>query len=425
LRLCIFEDGRFSDLYPLTYSRPAFDLRCGRTRLYEKIVRLFPGVATAFFMRGYLEPLFKDRLEGAVTNDLDALRGDDVLFVNGRALALKGTIMPPAEEVVALRGDEIAYIYAKRETVGKLISSSGMDELLKRLKAQLSQLSTGVDLIGHPWDLVRNNPKAIVDDFESIERRGVLGKMSPRAEIYGDAERVHVAETAEIHPFVVLDTHSGPIMIDGKAKVLPFSRIEGPCSIGSGSMIVRGNVREEVSIGPMCRIGGEIEASIVHGYSNKYHTGFLGHAYVGEWVNIGALTTNSDLKNDYSTVDVYINGNLYDTGDTKVGSFIGDHTKLGIGCLLNTGTMVGVGCNLLGGEVLPKYIPSFTWFARGKISRGSGFRRTVEAERRVMLRRDVEMSPSHVQMLQHIYDETREDRENLIKRGRGRSIPEA
>lgn len=424
MRLCIFEDGRFSDLYPLTYTRPAFDLRCGRTSLYQKIVRNFPGVVTAFFMRGYLEPVFKDRLEGSV-NDLDALRGDDVLFVNGRALALKGTITPAGEEVVALKGDEIAYIYAKRETVGKLISSSGIDELLKRLRAQLSQLGTSVDLIRYPWDLVRNNPKAIVDDFESIDRKGIFGKMSPRAEVYGDAERVHVAETAEIHPFVVLDTHSGPIMIDGRTKVLPFSRIEGPCSIGSGSMIVRGNVREEVSIGPMCRIGGEIEASIVHGYSNKYHTGFLGHAYVGEWVNIGALTTNSDLKNDYSTVDVYINGNLHDTGDTKVGSFIGDHTKLGIGCLLNTGTTVGVGCNLLGGEVLPKYIPSFTWFARGKISRGSGFRRTVEAERRVMLRRDVEMPPSHVQMLQHIHDETREERENLIKRVRGRSIPEA
>jgi len=423
LKLCIFEDGRFSDLYPLTYTRPVFDLRCGRTRLYEKIVRNLPGVGTTFFMRGHLEPVFKDRLDGTV-NELDALSGDDVLFVNGRVLALKGTIMPPGDEVAALKGDEIAYIYAKRETVSKLIGSS-IDELLGRLKAQLSQLSTSVDLIGHPWDLVRNNPKAIVDDFESIGRRGVFGKMSPKAEIYGDAEKVHVAETAEVHPFVVLDTHSGPIMIDEKTKVLPFSRIEGPCSIGSGSMIVRGNVREEVSIGPMCRIGGEIEASIVHGYSNKYHTGFLGHAYVGEWVNIGALTTNSDLKNDYSTVDVYINGNLYDTGDTKVGSFIGDHTKLGIGCLLNTGTMVGVGCNLLGGEVLPKYIPSFTWFARGRISRGSGFRRTVDAERRVMLRRDVDMAPSHVQMLQNIYDETREERENLIKRGRGRSISEA
>jgi len=423
LRLCIFEDGRFSDLYPLTYARPVFDLRCGRTRLYEKIMGNSPGAGTTFFMRGHLEPAFRERL-GSPINEMDALRGDDVLFVNGRALALKGTIAPPRDEVVALKGDEIAYIYAKRGTIGKFIGS-GMDELLDRLRAQLSPISASVDLIGHPWDLVRNNPKAIADDFESIGRRGIFGKMSPKAEIYGDAERVHVAETAEIHPFVVLDTHSGPVMIDERAKVLPFSRIEGPCSIGSGSMIVRGNVREEVTIGPMCRIGGEVEASIVHGYSNKYHTGFLGHAYVGEWVNIGALTTNSDLKNDYSTVDVYINGDLYDTGDTKVGSFIGDHTKLGIGCLLNTGTMVGVGCNLLGGEVLPKYIPSFTWFVRGRISRGSGFRRTIEAERRVMLRRDVEMSQSYVQMLQHIYDETREERESLIKRSRGRPIPEA
>jgi len=423
LKLCIFEDGRFSDLYPLTYTRPVFDLRCGRTKLYEKIMRNFQGVGATFFMRGHLGPVFRDRLEGAV-NELDALRGDDVLFVNGRVLAWRGAIRPPGDEVAAIRGDEIAYVYAKRETVSKLIGSS-IDDLLDRLRAQLSQLSIDADLVGHPWDLVRNNPKAIVDDFESIGRRGILGKMSPKAEIYGDAEKVHVAETAEIHPFVVLDTHSGPIMIDEKTKVLPFSRIEGPCSIGSESTIVRGNVREEVSIGPVCRIGGEIEASIIHGYSNKYHTGFLGHAYVGEWVNIGALTTNSDLKNDYSNVEVYVNGNLYDTGDTKVGSFIGDHTKLGIGCLLNTGTIVGVGCNLLGGEVLPKYIPSFAWFTRGRISRGSGLRRTVEAERRVMSRRGVEMSQSYVQMLQHIYDVTKEERENLIKRSKGRAIPEA
>lgn len=423
MRLCIFEDGKFSNLYPLTYTRPVFDLRCGRTRLFEKIVRSFPGVETVFFTRNHLQPIFGDRSKSA-TNDMDALRGDDVLFVNGRILAWRGELKPSRDEVAALKGEDIAYVNAKRETISKFMSGS-MDELLGRLKAELSPLRADVELVEYPWDLVRNNPKAIVDDFESFSGRGVFPKMNSKVEIYGDAGRVHIAETAEIHPFVVLDAHAGPIIIDENVKILPFSRIEGPCSIGAGSMIVRGNIREEVTIGPVCRIGGEVESSIVHGYSNKYHTGFLGHAYVGEWVNIGALTTNSDLKNDYSNVEVYVNGNLFDTGDTKVGSFIGDHTKLGIGCLLNTGTIVGVGCNLLGGEVLPKYIPSFAWFTRGRISRGSGFRRTVEAERRVMSRRGVEMSPSYVQMLQFTYDMTKEERENLIKRSKGRAIPEA
>jgi UDP-N-acetylglucosamine diphosphorylase/glucosamine-1-phosphate N-acetyltransferase len=190
-------------------------------------------------------------------------------------------------------------------------------------------------------------------------------------------------------------------------------------------MIVRGNIREDVSIGPVCRVGGEVEASIIHGYSNKYHTGFLGHAYVGEWINIGALTTNSDLKNDYSNVEVYVNGKIVDSGDTKVGCFIGDHTKLGIGCLLNTGTVIGVACNLLGGYVTSKYIPSFTWFVKGRISRGSGFRRTIQAERRVMLRRNVEMSQAYIDMMQKIYEESKEEREDIITRSKGRLTAEA
>jgi UDP-N-acetylglucosamine diphosphorylase/glucosamine-1-phosphate N-acetyltransferase len=423
LRLCIFEDRKYKDLYPLTYTRPVFDLRCGMTRIREKIERNFPASDTAYFMRSHLGPAFKDELHGTV-NSIESIMDDDVFFANGRLLAWKGFLKQTEDEVVALKGGDVVYASAKRETLRRS-SASNIGDVLDKLKAELSPIDVDADLVEHPWDLVRTNPRAIVDDFESIGRHGVFGKMSARAEIWGEAERVYVAETAEIHPFVVLDTHGGPIMIDEKVRIFPFSRIEGPCTIGSGSVIVRGNVREEVTIGPVCRVGGEVESSIIHGYSNKYHTGFLGHAYVGEWVNIGALTTNSDLKNDYSNVEVYVDGRLVDTGDTKVGSFIGDHTKLGIGCLLNTGTVVGVACNLLGGEVLPKYVPSFSWFARGRISRGSGFRRTVEAERRVMARRNVEMSQSHVDILQRIYDETREDRENLIKRSKAKAMSDA
>ena len=108
-----------------------------------------------------------------------------------------------------------------------------------------------------------------------------------------------------------------------------------------------GKIRAGTTLGPDCRIGGEVEASIVQGHSNKYHDGFLGHAYVGEWVNLGAGTQNSDLRNDYGEVTVTVNGRLVRTGQTKVGCFLGDHTKTGLGTLLNTGTSVGVFCNLL------------------------------------------------------------------------------
>ena len=141
---------------------------------------------------------------------------------------------------------------------------------------------------------------------------------------------------------VVIDAEHGPVYIDEGAEIHPFTRIEGPCYVGKKSILLGAKCREGNSIGPMCRVGGEVEESIIHGYSNKYHDGFLGHAYVGEWVNLGALTTNSDLKNDYSSVSVMLDGHTpIDTGSTKVGSLIGDHTKTSIGTLLNTGAYVG------------------------------------------------------------------------------------
>ena len=124
----------------------------------------------------------------------------------------------------------------------------------------------------------------------------------------------------------------------------------------------------------MCRVGGEVEESIIQGYSNKYHDGFLGHAYVGEWVNLGALTTNSDLKNDYSNVSMVLDGRTpISTGSTKVGSLIGDHAKTSIGTLLNTGAYVGAMTVIVAtGKPLPKFIPSFAWFMEGAVSKGFG-----------------------------------------------------
>jgi len=153
----------------------------------------------------------------------------------------------------------------------------------------------------------------------------------------GSRKDVYVARGAKIHPMVVIDAANGPVYLDEDVEVHPFTRIEGPCFVGKKSILLGTKCREGNSIGPWCRVGGEVEESIIQGYSNKYHDGFLGHAYVGEWVNLGALTTNSDLKNDYGDVEVILPGRRpINTQSTKVGSLIGDHTKTSIGTLLNT-----------------------------------------------------------------------------------------
>jgi UDP-N-acetylglucosamine diphosphorylase/glucosamine-1-phosphate N-acetyltransferase len=190
--------------------------------------------------------------------------------------------------------------------------------------------------------------------------------------------------------------------------------------VGAKSILLGAKVREGCSIGPMCRVGGEVEESIIHGYSNKYHDGFLGHAYVGEWVNLGALTTNSDLKNDYSGVSVIMPGNkTFDTNSTKVGSFIGDHVKTSICTLLNTGTFVGTMAVLVAtGSPLPKYIPAFAWFLNGVVSKGFGPNALIDTARTAMSRRKVTLSDEEEQVLRHVFEITAAERLEHVRKGR-------
>jgi UDP-N-acetylglucosamine diphosphorylase/glucosamine-1-phosphate N-acetyltransferase len=195
--------------------------------------------------------------------------------------------------------------------------------------------------------------------------------------------------------------------------------VEGPCHIGRDTQLFRANLRGAVSIGPNCRIGGEVEASIVHGYSNKYHEGFLGHAYVGEWVNLGAITSNSDLRNDYGEVQVPLQGDPVPTGMAKVGCFVGDHTRTGMGSMLNTGTAVGVMCNVLpAGLLLPKHIPSFTAVLYGRVAPGFAVEQMFATARVVMSRRGREFTAAEEGLYRELYEQTRLERERAFQKSR-------
>ncbi len=169
----------------------------------------------------------------------------------------------------------------------------------------------------HIWDVMLANPHEVATDFAAAGRRGIEGQVHPSAVVLGPADRLYIGPGAEVHPIVCLDTPSGQVTLEAGVEVHPLTRIEGPCYVGAGSILLGAKVREGCSIGPMCRVGGEVEESIIHGYSNKYHDEFLGHAYVGEWVSLGALTADSDLKNDYATVWFVMGGTPVDTGFTR------------------------------------------------------------------------------------------------------------
>ncbi|RKY04029.1 hypothetical protein DRP77_05000 [Candidatus Poribacteria bacterium] len=417
MRICVFEDEKFDCFFPLTLTRPVFELRCGYISLLERFKRNFPKAEVGVFLRDYLVPTFKKRAEVDAINDMNFLTKDDVLFLNGRWLMRYGEIELEGDEKVGLKDGEIVYIRAKRETIEKNKADS-LPKLLENLKNALPNEETDAILLNYPWDLINNNPEAMRWDFEAFGNSGIYGKFAEYAVVYGDKDKVFVAETAEVQPFVVLDTTTGPIYIDEGVKIYPHTRIEGPSYIGRDTMIVGAKIREGVSIGPVCRVGGEVEETIFHGYSNKYHDGFVGHSYIGEWVNLGALTTNSDLKNDYTSVQVYIRGKLVDSGELKVGMFMGDHTKTGLGSLFSTGSVVGMMCNILpaAGELLPKFIPSFTWFFRNKFSRGMGLKHSIETARAAMARRKVELTEEEIELFKYLYELTKEERDSVIRR---------
>ncbi len=415
--LCIFEDSTAANFNPLVYLRPVFELRCGHTRLFEKIQQSYPNAGKAYLVREYLKDVTIER-HSAIVNDVDALTGN-LLFVNGRYLDLGEHDFSGTTEEAGVCENGIVYVRASADTVRK-VSDAAPDQLVEQLAARLPQKKLDLKLLSYPWDLVHHNPAALVSDFERLGKFGVHADLHPMSCVYGPQDQVYVAPTAKIHPFVVIDTHGGPVIIDEEVVVAAHSRIEGPAAIGRKTQIVGGKIREATSIGPVCRVGGEVEGSIMHGYSNKYHDGFLGHAYVCEWVNLGALTSNSDLKNDYGSVEVYLNGVLTDTGDTKVGSFIGDHTKASVGCLFNTGTIIGMMNNLVtNGSFFPKCMPSFLWFMDGRPLKGSGITSMIAIARKVMSRRGVSMSDAEEALIRHVFEMTRNERNQVIRKSWG------
>ena len=404
---------------PLALSRPIWELRCGMTSLAEKMISKTGASDVACFVPPYMADAYRSESEWPV-NDPASLTGDDLLVVNARLKAAGFDVAPTGPSQVAFNADgDCLWARISREDLAKLDHES-IDSLLDSAKRSLPAVNADVPTWNYTWELILANPGQLTEDFTAAGRSGIEGAVEEPNAIRGSRQDVYIAPGAVVHPMVVIDAEEGPVYIDREAVIHPFSRIEGPCYIGPESILLGAKCREGNSIGPVCRIGGEVEESIIHGYSNKYHDGFLGHAYVGEWVNLGALTTNSDLKNDYSSVSVTLDGRTpIDTGSTKVGSLIGDHTKTSIGTLFNTGSYVGAMALIAAtGKPLPKFIPSFAWFLEGVVTKGFGKRKLYETAQTAMGRRKQQWTPALEMMWNEIFNLTAPPRNQAIKKGR-------
>lgn len=422
--LIIYEDDKVSNLYPLTLTRPVFELRCGIFTLREKLIRRLLKLGKTkkkvywskkdfeiwLHNRPYLSGLFPNQ-----TVDWKNLkdRYRQVILINGRALIDMDFLRdfdPSWEGRYVCRGTTVvANISSSRIAKLNLDQALISDEFL----ADLNESEIEANLITYPWDLIKLNGQEINLDFDLAPHREPGTKL-PRSAHLLAKQRISIGKNAEIGAGVVIDAREGAVNIGEDTIIMANACLKGPLHIGRNTIIKMGAcIYGETSIGDVCKVGGEVAESIIQGYSNKQHEGFLGHSYLGSWVNIGAGSNTSDMKNNYSTVRLRIHGKDVDSGEIFVGLFMGDHSKCGIGTVFNTGTIVGVCCNIFGAGYPPKYIPSFCWGGSGGFQEYN-LDKALAVARRAMQRRSQDLTDSEAHILRTVFQITSKERSQFL-----------
>ncbi len=409
----LFEDEKWKNFRPLSYSRPISDLRVGCTALGEKIEAYAGKAVNGLIVREYLVPVTKEEHPGLLVNQV---KDGSALFVNSRFIPTGDfhrdiVDLAPGDVLLDKREDVIAFNGPYRILKEAMEGGTVVNEKLRSLAKSSRKIDIAMPL--YIWDLIRLNVQELIRDFEMLKKRGTFGKIDVGVHIL-NRMYVYIDETAVIKPGVVIDAEEGPVFIDRDVTIGPNSVLVGPLYIGPGSVVKMGaKINQGVSLGPVTKAGGEIEETIIQGYSNKQHEGFLGHAYLGSWVNIGADTNNSDLKNTYGPIKVNFFGQEINTGMIFLGLIMGDHSKSGINTMFNTGTIVGFSANVFGGDFPPKFIPSFGWGGASEISEYD-LEKALEVAKRVMQRRNVKLTPAYEELFRHIHEITREEREPYL-----------
>lgn len=377
-RLFLYDDPLARNWHPFSTTRPVGEMLFGTETLRARIERVFgvgcSGHLAGNTMLGFEEP-------GAPRCTTAEIVGDE-----GTRLCLNSRFVPE-ENLASIEGGGPALLAAGTSVVGALLpDGAGIPPALLAGEEPPAWpvRSVAGRLLGTVWELMAANGDQIRNDCTRFGETGL-----PAGVHRTGSERVSMADDAMIDPGVLFDTSRGPIILSQGTHVQAPARIAGPLYLGPDSRIL-GDVVRGSSIGPGCRIRGEVESCVILGFSNKAHDGFLGHSVVGRWVNLGAMTSNSDLKNNYSPVRLLFGGRKTDTGLLKAGCFLGDHVRTGIGTLLNTGTVVGAGSSLFGGGMPPRDVPPFSWGAGGDLSEYE-LARFLETAARVMARRGVPM----------------------------------
>jgi UDP-N-acetylglucosamine diphosphorylase/glucosamine-1-phosphate N-acetyltransferase len=384
----LFDGPHRNALLPFTFTRPVADIRVGILTIREKWEKQL-GSTTTSITEDYLSekwPMVE--MENNVMINASYLPND----------ILVAMIKNLEHNQAIFQEDEVVAFYAKEGEEVDFDSFEGIE------------FSNDCIKIENTWDIFQKNEVAIREDFELLTEDR-FSQPIPKSVNVIAPENIFIEEGAKLE-FVTLNASTGPIYIGKNAEIMEGSVIRGPFALcESGRVKLATKVYGATTVGPHSVIGGEVNNSVLFGYSNKGHDGFLGNAVLGEWCNIGADSNNSNLKNNYEEVKLwsYETENFAKTGLQFCGLMMGDHSKCGINTMFNTGTVVGVSTNIFGAGFPRNFVPSFSWGG------ASGFttyltKKAFETAKIVMARRNVEFSEEDAKILEHVFEETKKYR---------------
>jgi len=400
--IALFEDSRWQDFAPLTFTRATFDIKVGARSFFEEY-RQAPEI---LLTREYLAGITGERHVQCRVNP-DSI-DDDTIFVNGmlhpgaidfgRLLGIGHTFAITANDrlVVARLGKKDAEYLQECVATGKKIN---IKKFNVEKSTQLAEHDTE-GLLSDPWDIIRILENSIAMQVSDLGQK--TSNTLAGVKVLGKGT-VIVDQDAEIEEGTVLDTRNGGIYIGPEAHIAP-SRISGPAYIGGKTQVKQFTIIDVSYIGYNCRVAGEIEHSIISDCTNKAHAGFIGHSYVGEWVNIGAMTTTSDLKMTYGSIKMNSAlGKKVDTGQNKIGSFFADMSKTSIGTLVYSGRRIGISSHLHG--LVAEDVPSFTIYGSSIGAKNAELQldSAIETQGKMMSRRGQMMSKTYEQMIKDVF----------------------
>lgn len=387
--IILFDDESREQMLPLSYTRPVAEIRTGIFTIRERWEKLLKGKAS-YITSEYLSRRYPIHIE------------DDNIVINGAIMPNDRLVrlieqLEPNEAL--MDGGSLLAARLNRRQFENLLREESIEEI-----SGLELADTPFIHLSYPWDLFLYLRATIEYDYNLITRGRVSQTIPSNNQVIA-GDNIFLEEGAQVN-CAILNAQSGPIYIGKNAHIMEGAIIRGPVTIGDHSTIKMGaQIYGPAAIGPDCKVGGEIKDVVILGHSNKAHDGFLGNSIIGEWCNLGAGTTTSNLKNNYSTVRMWDYGTrtMRDSGLQFLGLVMGDHSKAGIQTMFNTGTIVGVAANVFGEGFPPKFVPSFTWGgASGLVTHRLD--EALSTAKRVMARRDIDFTEVDEQILSKVFE---------------------